>query len=679
MTRLHTVCLAIVVVLVRADASSAIDEENIKLLLGRAIIGTETTLAEVQSFTEDRVPRMPECETLKEWEEIAAKIRSDVLDNVVFQGEAKKWRDVATKPVWLDTIEGGEGYVIKKLCYEAVPGMFIPALLYEPTELKGKVPVILNVNGHDRANGKAANYKQILCINQAKRGMIALNLEWVGMGQLESPGNSHYAMNQLDLCGTSGLAPFYLAMSRGLDVLLAHENADPNRVGVAGLSGGGWQTIVISALDTRVTLANPVAGYSSYLTRTRFFKDLGDSEQTPNDLAVYADYTHLTAMLAPRAALLTFNQADNCCFEAPYALPPLLAAARPSYAHYGKSDRLHSHINIDPGTHNFDEDNRTALYRMFVEYFKDGENSYDAAEINSDKDLKAKEMLSVPIPAENISLNALAAELAKSLPRDAKLPAGDATAVAWQNQAREQLNALLRTERDQYETVAEQQNSFTLDGVRVTYWRLRVGDWTVPVVDFFPLDAKVVSIVISDDGRAACAADVHKLVAEGNRVLAVDPFYFGESKISQMDFLFAFMVATVGRRPLGIQANQIAAIARWSRSMGADPSVRLIARGPRASTIALVAAAIEPKAISQVELHDALGSLKEIVENNQLANTAPELFCFGLLEKFDILQLAALVAPRPVTFHNPADRARAELAPLMDWYKQFGVDHNPLQ
>ena len=42
------------------------------------------------------------------------------------------------------------------------------------------------------------------------------------MGQLRSPGNRHSAMNQLDLCGSSGLAPFYLSMSRGLDILLAH-------------------------------------------------------------------------------------------------------------------------------------------------------------------------------------------------------------------------------------------------------------------------------------------------------------------------------------------------------------------------------------------------------------------------------------------------------------------------
>src|SRR5207302_8351436 len=122
---------------------------------------------------------------------------------------------------------------------------------------------------------------------------------------------------------------------RGRDVLLAHPNADPDRVAVSGLSGGGWQTIFISSLDTRVTLSNPVAGYSNFRTRIRHFKDLGDSEQTPTDLATVADYTHLTAMRAPRPTLLTYNAKDNCCFESGYALPPLLRAADPVFKRLG--------------------------------------------------------------------------------------------------------------------------------------------------------------------------------------------------------------------------------------------------------------------------------------------------------------------------------------------------------
>src|SRR5687768_7511693 len=253
---------------------------------------------------------MPKVATVAEWEQHATTMRADVLERIVFRGEpAKSWRDAKTKVEWLDTIEGGPGYKIRKLRYEALPGLWIPALLYLPDNLNGKVPAVLNVNGHD-PKGKAAAYKQLICINQAKRGMLALNVDWIGLGQLTAPNYSHNRLVQLDLCGTSGLAVFYLSMSRALDLLLAHENADPERVAVTGLSGGGWQTIVISSLDTRVKLSDPVAGYSSLRTRARNLSDLGDAEQTPNDLATIADYAHLTAMMAPRPTLLTYNVKD---------------------------------------------------------------------------------------------------------------------------------------------------------------------------------------------------------------------------------------------------------------------------------------------------------------------------------------------------------------------------------
>ncbi|HEV3256565.1 MAG TPA: acetylxylan esterase, partial [Gemmataceae bacterium] len=248
----------------------AADKAPVQALLEHAILSPQQPLTETQDYLDSRIPRMPELSTRAAWEGEADRVRRAVLDRVVFRGEACRWRDAELRTEWQETIPGGPGYRIKKLRYEALPGLWIPALLYEPEKLSGKVPVVLNVNGHD-GKGKAATYKQIRCINQAKRGMLALNVEWLGMGQLHGENYHHSRMNQLDLCGTSGLAPFYLSMRRGLDVLLALEHADAQRVVVTGLSGGGWQTIFISAFDTRVKLTNPVAGYSSFRTRARHF------------------------------------------------------------------------------------------------------------------------------------------------------------------------------------------------------------------------------------------------------------------------------------------------------------------------------------------------------------------------------------------------------------------------
>jgi dienelactone hydrolase len=670
-------CLAGLLVLASRALLSAADKPDLPALLGRKILAPNQVQVEVEKYVASRLPPMPRVKTAAEWEKHANRLRTDILAKVVFRGEAAQWRDTKTKVEWLQTIKGGPGYRIKKLRYEALPGLWIPALLYEPEKLKGKVPVILNVNGHDR-NGKAASYKQVRCINLAKRGMLALNVEWLGMGQLHTTNFGHGRMNQLDLCGTSGLAPFYLNMKRGLDVLLSHKNADPCRVAVTGLSGGGWQTIYISALDTRVTLTNPVAGYSGFLTRVKHYKDLGDSEQTPCDMATVADYTHLTALMAPRPTLLTYNSKDDCCFEAGYVLPALRAAAEPVFRLYDKKAFLRSHVNDDPGTHNYEKDNRQAFYRMVGDHFFPGDKSYDAREIPSDKEVKSKEDLAVELPKENADFHRLALALAKKLPREPDLPGDRGAALKWQEARRKRLQALVRAKA--YKVKAVRVAAVEKGGLQVTYWQLKMDNaWTVPVVELVRGTPKKTAILINDAGRHTDAVSAERLLAAGHRVLAVDPFYFGESKIPKHDWLFALLVATAGERPLGIQASQLAAVARWSAGAHKTGPVGITAVGPRTGLMALTAAALEPKSVGRLELDGALGSLKEVIEQNRSVDQMPELFCFGLLEAFDVKQLAALVAPRPVAFVKAGKRARAELQGFKKWYAVLGSEFDPLR
>jgi dienelactone hydrolase len=662
-----TLCATCVSLTVAADPAA------LKPALSREILAPQQTLTEVQNFCAARVPPLPQATTVAEFEKYAAALREETLQRAVYRGEAAQWRDAPLKLEWLDSIAGGPGYRIKKLRYEALPGLWIPALLYEPEHLAAKVPVSLAVNGHDGA-GKAAPYKQMRCINMAKRGMLVLNVEWFGMGQLRIDNFQHYRMNQLDLCGTSGLAPFYLAMKKGLDVLLGLPHADSSRVCVTGLSGGGWQTIVISALDPRVTLSNPVAGYSSFITRGKNFSDLGDSEQTPVDLATVSDYSHLTVLRAPRPTLLTYNLNDNCCFKADHALPPLLAAARPFYRLYGKDNLLQYHINAEPGDHNFEKENREALYQMLWLHFFANDPNYLATEIPSDGEVKKPEELNVEIPAGNEDFHTLAMSLAKSLPRDAVLPADKAAAGTWQQERRAKLAEIVKFKK--LDVQAEPVDRTKIDDTDVVYWKLKLGsDWTVPAVELTRGEPKETVLLVSENGRAALTEQTEKLLASGNRVVAIDPFYFGECKIPQRDFLFGLLVSAVGERPLGIQASQVAAVSRWlNDGPQKKGEVTVIAVGPRSSLFALVAAALEEKAVAGVELTGTYGSLKQVLEQNMGVNQSPELFTFGLLEAFDLRQIAALVAPRPVALPGASDRARQELAPLKEWYKMLGRD-----
>jgi hypothetical protein len=485
-------------------------------------------------------------------------------------------------------------------------------------------------------------------------------------------------MNQLDLCGTSGLAPFYLAMSRALDVLLALPGADRERVSVSGLSGGGWQTIFISSLDPRVTLANPVAGYSSFRVRIRdHFKDLGDSEQTPCDLATVADYTHLTALRAPRPTLLTYNAKDDCCFEAGYALPPLLDAARPVFKLYGREKALRSHVNHDPGTHNYEKDNRQAFYRILGNFFFADDARYSADEIPSDKEVKTKEELEVELPASNADFNTLARSLAKDLPRSPALPADKEGAGRWQAALRDKVRQVVMA--NDFRVEATRAGGSEKDGLKATFWKLRLGGaWTVPVVELVRGEPKATVVLLNDAGRKADPVNAERLLAAGNRVLAVDLFYFGEARLPVKDFLFALLLSAVGDRPLGLQASQLAAVARWAAAEYRGGQVTVVAVGPRLSTVALVAAALEEKAVGGLELHGALGSLKEVIEQSRSVDQVPEMFCFGLLEAADVKQLAALVAPRPLRLPGAGARAKKELSDLKGWYGVLGRDFDPL-
>jgi dienelactone hydrolase len=625
--------------------------------LGQPIIGDRHSVHEVIEYCDAKVPEVPVPKDAAEWQKFADETREKTLQNVVFRGEAAKWKEWKPKVVKVGAVPTGMPYKLTKLRYEALPGVWVPALMYEPEKLEGKVPVVLNVNGHD-SKGKAADYKQIRCINQALKGMIALNIEWLGMGQLRNEGFSHARMNQLDLCGTSGVAPFFFNMSRGLDVLLDHPNADPKRVAVTGLSGGGWQTIFISSLDTRVTLTNPVAGYSSFRTRARHPKDLGDSEQTPTDLAVYADYATLTAMMAPRPTLLTNNASDNCCFEAGYVLPPLLRAAGPAFAVFGKSDALRTHVNHDPGTHNYEKDNREAFYRMVADHFYAKDAAFDAKEIDCKSEIKTSNELNVELPEENKDFNQLARDIAATLPKT-PAPPKDAEALAqWQKDLRGKLREVVRWQ--DYSVRAEPNGGDKVNDIQAVYRRMRVGDaWTVPCVEITRGKPKKTAILLADSGRKSASDEVEKLLSDGFRVLAIDPLGFGESQMLHQSgdarepkfavpYLYSLLLSTVGERLLGIEASQTAAIARWAKAEFGAP-VHLISVGPRTSLIAMTAAAVEDEGIGSMEMTSPMESLKDVIEESRTYNSTPEAFCFGLLEIVDVPELKSLIGPRLIT------------------------------
>src|SRR5262245_32331211 len=102
---------------------SAGDVAALKGILAKPILEPQQTMIELQKFLEKRLPPMPRVTTKEAWTQEARRMREEVLAKVVYRGEAAAWRDARTKVDWLDTIPGGPGYRLKKVRFEALPGL----------------------------------------------------------------------------------------------------------------------------------------------------------------------------------------------------------------------------------------------------------------------------------------------------------------------------------------------------------------------------------------------------------------------------------------------------------------------------------------------------------------------------------------------------------------------------
>jgi hypothetical protein len=99
------------------------------------------------------------------------------------------------------------------------------------------------------------------------------------------------------------------------------------------------------------------------------------------------------------------------------------------------------------------------------------------------------------------------------------------------------------------------------------------------------------------------------------------------------------MLAAAGDRALGIQAAQLIAAAKW---LSPKKPVRVESHGIRTQMIALVAAALEPSAFSEVVVRDGVGSLSEVFDKALEYEKAPEIFCHSLARHFDVGRLQEL-------------------------------------
>lgn len=253
----------------------------------------------------------------------AAQVRKHLL---------KKLIDPDIKHQILEYLPSGSlkcsGYTIEKVSIHCKSGYLIPVNVYVP-QGSGKHPAIVVSIGHWPA-GKNMEENQIFCANLALNGFVVATYDPICQGdRLPYSGeelkqiygdlppdrlivNLHMQVGNLAyLLGKNVSALFASDSVAVVDYLCSRDDVDSNKLGCTGQSGGGTQTLYLSAVDDRICYVSPIQCLSkmSYMNP----KGIGDCEQSPLGLSEEEgfDYPDLVWASFPKPVLMNAALHDS--------------------------------------------------------------------------------------------------------------------------------------------------------------------------------------------------------------------------------------------------------------------------------------------------------------------------------------------------------------------------------
>jgi hypothetical protein len=145
---------------------------------------------------------------------------------------------------------------------------------------------------------------------------------------------------------------------RILDYLASLPEADNQRIGITGASGGGSQIMLITVLDDRIKISAPVVMLSCY-----FYGGCPCESGMPFHMCGKGtNNVELAAMAAPRPQLVVSDGGD-WSDHVPVVEYPFLQTI---YGYYGKAENIENAHFPDEG-HDYGLSKRVAAYRFMAE------------------------------------------------------------------------------------------------------------------------------------------------------------------------------------------------------------------------------------------------------------------------------------------------------------------------
>ncbi len=265
----------------------------------------------------------------------------------------------------------------KRFFWRRCPDIIWAVICTGRLDAAAKLPAILKPHGHwpyGRLENESLASNPTFGINLARQGYVVFAWDMVGYNDtIQTPHTFGNPTEQLWSFGPLGLQLWNSI--RALDFVSSLDDVDPSRIGMAGASGGGTQTILLAAVDDRLRYAAPSNMVS-------FIMQGGDGCENTPGLRLGTNNVEIAAMFAPKPMLLMAATGDWTRNTLQEEFP----AIREIYQLYGKPENVEAFLLDAP--HNFNKENREHVYQFF------GKRILDKADNGSFQEKNAKiEML----------------------------------------------------------------------------------------------------------------------------------------------------------------------------------------------------------------------------------------------------------------------------------------------
>jgi dienelactone hydrolase len=287
-------------------------------------------------------------------------------------------------------------YTIERVYFESFPGHFVTGNLYQPKVPSVRpMPGILCPHGHwkdgrfyfnddpaedlaigsERWESGARAPLQARCVQLARMGCVVFHFDTLGNADSmqiaehrsgrrvhldgERPGEYGLYSAAADLRLQSNFGLQTWNSIRALDFLLTHPTVDAKRIGVTGASGGGTQSMILSAIDARIAAAFPCVMISTAMQG-------GCTCENASYLRIGQGNIDIAAATAPRP--LGMTAADDWTRELETKGFPDL---KHLYTVLGKPDNVMATFHIH-WKHNYNHVSRTSMYGFMNDHFQLG-------------------------------------------------------------------------------------------------------------------------------------------------------------------------------------------------------------------------------------------------------------------------------------------------------------------